>query len=192
MPRSTLFILATLVIAGALLITTLLGGIHLSRFSRFSPPSAAVENSETDFTPSIFPEFSQASSPHFQVLIPCLFYRHSEPDFDPHIYLNTIDNTESHGYLGKGSVTIESLTVRNEFGLVQELIVPASPRRYTIPTPGYVSYREDLGAVRGKVLELTVTGFVGSASGDRKYFTHYHRWEENVFTRLDFGLSLME
>ncbi len=192
MTRAIKFAAAALLLCGALLIVALLGGIHNSRFSRYHPISKPTDTSESDFTPSIHPMFSEVSTPRHQTVIPYLFYRHSEPDRVPHIYLNTTDNTEQHGYRAKRSVTINSLTVRNSSGSDFALITPSSPRTFSLLDSGYGSSHEDLGGVSGDVLHLTITGFVVTDTGERKQFSHDQRWQRTFSTRTDLGIGLAE
>ena len=182
---------AALALVAALLATILLGGVHHCRSTHYNPTLPATDSSESDFTPSIHPMFSRTTSPLDETVIPYLLYQHSPPDRDPHIYLNTIDVTDQYGYIGKSSVVVESLTVQNASGEKFDLITPTHPRTISLAYSGYVWNHEDLGAVSGDTLRLTVKGYVVTDSGEKKRFSHDQHWEKTSSTRTTCGLALM-
>lgn len=190
-PRFQFFALCALIIGIVWFAIGFLGGIHHQRFSRYYPSSDEVSTSESDFKPYIVPTYSRGTRPLYETVIPYFFYRLTEPDREPRIFLKKEDITRTHGYKAKRSVTIESLIARNGSGEEFSLITPPSQRTFSL-SDRLIWERVDLGAVQGDVLELSVTGFVTTDAGEKKRFSYSRRWKTTFSTRTTLGIYIAE
>ena len=171
LPMKRYIIVGSIVLCCAVTLLRLAGGIHYNRFTRYLPTSAASIATESEFKPSLHPEFSRISSPRNEILIPSLLYRHAEADREPHIYLQILREGQP-GFRGNDTLTIESLSVQCEFGFAVQLIEPLKPRSFRLASD-YISRREDLGAFEGDALNLQAEGYITNDLGDKKQFKHW-------------------
>jgi hypothetical protein len=183
-------IVGSIVLCCAVFLLRLAGGLHHQRFTRYMPISAATVTTESDFRPSLHPAFAKMSSRHTETLIPSLFYRHSETDHDPHIYLNLV-RAGQPGFNGTDTLTFESLSIDRDGREAFQVIVPSAPRTIRLGTE-YISWGEDLGAFEGDFLTLRAEGYITEASGDKKRFKHSQAWKSTTSSRTALGISIAE
>lgn len=183
-------IVGSIVLCSAVLLLLLAGGIHHQRFTRYTPTSAAIVATESDFRPSLHPAFSKMSSPPTATLIPSLLYKHSETDHDPHIYLD-ITSAGQPGFNGNDTLTIESLSLQNKGGSAVPIIEPSAPRTFHL-TSDYIWRSEDLGAFEGDALTLQAEGYITNDSGDKKHFKYSQTWKNTTSSRTALGIVIAE
>jgi hypothetical protein len=180
----------TLIFTGLLAMIFLSGGVHYSRFNRYVPTSVIPLSSETQYVPALHPGFSLTTSPLHETLIPYFFYRHSEPDRDPRIYL-TIHRDGEPGFRGTSTLAIQSLTALNEAGAEFRLVTPSSPLTFTLPSQ-YIWRQEDLGAINGDLIDLQVDGYILTETGAKNPFSYAQRWQKATSKRTDLGIMISE
>jgi len=178
--------------ASALVLLVLLGGFHWNTYTRYRPTTNFFGAGGSGFRPAIHPQYSSGARAGAQPYIPFLLHRQRESDSDPRIFLNLMPNASAYGYEGMRSMTLSSVTVRNEHGKVFHLVDPGKVRTFSLVSSGYGQRREDLGPVEGDRLTITAEGTVTTNTGETRPVAYEQGWTRTRSTRFGLGIFFAE
>ena len=173
-------------------IVAFLGGYQHHTYTRYVPSSEESGFSESDFRLQIYPEFTSGGSLGLETHIPLLFYGQRERNSGPHVFLRLTSHPERIGYGGKRSVTLNSVTVKNEDGSSFPLTVASAAKIFGLEDTQGGSRREDLGPVDGNHLTIAAEGSVITDAGETRRFTFQQSWSFSHSTREGLGISFAE
>lgn len=183
-----LILIAVLLCFGVLLLIGL-GGVHLSRFVRYVPTNTFHPiTAESAFIPAIFPDMGPVAH---RVVIPGLFYVHSEQDTEPQLQVG-IGGFDSYGYRNAQSFTIETLEVIGADGQTILLVSPERPVTYVIDVSKLGRNRISLGSCSGEQFTIRFQGHAVMRSGAKIAFSDSQVWSKQSHAVLKLGILLSE